>query len=60
MDTEGNRNATGSPTESIIWAIGAGPPCSYVADVQLGLHMGPKPLEQGLSQKLLPVRGDMF
>ena len=28
-----------------------------VADVQLGLHVGPKQLEQGLSQKLLPIRG---
>ena len=24
-------------------------------DVQLGLHVGPEQLEQGLSQKLLPV-----
>ena len=31
------------------------PPCTYVADVQLGLHMGPEPLEWGLSQKLLPI-----
>ena len=30
------------------------PPCTYVADVQLGLHVGPEQLEQGLSQKLLP------
>lgn len=29
------------------------PPCSYV-DVQLGLHVGPEQLEQGLSQELLP------
>ena len=31
------------------------PPRTYVTDVQLGLHVGPKQLEQGLSQKLLPV-----
>ena len=31
-------------------------PHTYVADVQLCLHVGPK-LEQGLSQKLLPVCG---
>ena len=31
------------------------PSCLYVADVQLGLHVGPKQLEQGLSQKLLSV-----
>ena len=31
-------------------------PDTYVADVQLGLHLSPK-LEQGLSQKLLPVCG---
>jgi hypothetical protein len=39
--------------------IGAGlrPPSTYVADVLLGLHVGPKQLEQGLSQKLLPVCG---
>ena len=35
----------------------AGPrsPCTYVTDVQLGLHVVPEQLEQGLSQKLLPV-----
>ena len=26
-----------------------------MVDVQLGLHIGPKQLEQGLSQRLLPV-----
>jgi hypothetical protein len=31
------------------------PRCLYVADVQLDLHVGPEQLEQGLSQKLLPV-----
>jgi hypothetical protein len=36
---------------------GPGPLCKYVADVQLGLHVGPEQLEQGLSQKLLPVCG---
>ena len=30
-------------------------PHKYVADVQLGLHVGPKQLEQGLFQKLLPL-----
>ena len=29
--------------------------CSYGADVQLYLHVGPEQLKQGLSQKLLPV-----
>ena len=33
------------------------PPCTYVADAQLGLHVGPEQLEWGLSQKLLPVCG---
>ena len=28
-----------------------------LADVQLGLHVGPKKLKQGLYQKLLPVNG---
>ena len=31
-----------------------------VAEVQLGLYVGPKLLEQGLSQKLLPVPGICF
>jgi hypothetical protein len=31
------------------------PPGSYVADRQVGLHVGPEQLEQGLCQKLLPV-----
>ena len=31
--------------------------CPYVTVVQLGLHVGPEQLEQGLSQKLLPVCG---
>ena len=30
-------------------------PCTYVADMQLGLHVGPEHLKQGLSQRLLPV-----
>jgi hypothetical protein len=29
-------------------------PCTYIADVQLGLYLGPEQLELGLSQKLLP------
>jgi hypothetical protein len=33
------------------------PKPTYIADVQLGLHVGSKQLEQGLSQKLLPVYG---
>jgi hypothetical protein len=37
------------------WA-GAKPTCTYVADVQLGLHLSPK-LEQVLSLMLLPVCG---
>ena len=34
---------------------GPRPHRTYVADVQLGLHMGPEKLEQVLSQNLLPV-----
>jgi hypothetical protein len=30
---------------------------TYVAGIQLGLHVGPEQLEWGLPQKLLPVRG---
>jgi hypothetical protein len=30
-------------------------PCTYIADVQLGLHVGPEQLEQGLFLKLMPV-----
>jgi hypothetical protein len=33
------------------------PPLKYVADVQLGLHVGPEQLEMRLSQKLSPVCG---
>jgi hypothetical protein len=33
------------------------PAYMYVADVQLGLHVYPEQLEQGLSPKLLPVCG---
>lgn len=33
------------------------PPCTYVVDVQLGLHVGSEHLERGLSQKLWPVYG---
>jgi hypothetical protein len=32
-----------------------GLPVHYVADMKFGLHMGPKQLEQCLSQELLPV-----
>ena len=31
------------------------PATTYVADVKLGLHVGPEQLEQGLSQKLFVV-----
>ena len=34
---------------------GPRPPHTHVADVQLGLHVGPEQLEEGLSQELLPV-----
>jgi hypothetical protein len=43
---------TEPPTTEHTWT-GPRPSCTYVADVQLGLH--PKQLECGLSQKLLPV-----
>jgi len=33
----------------------ARPSGSYVADVQLGFHVGPEQLEWGLAQKLFPV-----
>ena len=33
------------------------PPCTYVASIQLSLHVGPEQLNQGLSQKLLIVHG---
>jgi hypothetical protein len=36
---------------------GPRPPCTYVADVQLSLHVGSEQLERGLSQKLLPIGG---
>jgi hypothetical protein len=36
---------------------GPRPPHRNVADIQLGLHVGPEQLELGLSQKLLPVYG---
>jgi hypothetical protein len=66
-----DRNLTGRPTESTNldpWGLSEietptkehilaepRPPHTYVADVQLGLHVGPKQIEQGLSQKLLPM-----
>ena len=58
MGPEGDRNSTGRPTESTnlsetepptkehIWAAPR-PPWSYVADVQLGLHVDLEQLEQG-------------
>jgi hypothetical protein len=44
------------PTENHLWA-GPRPHYSCVADVQLGFHVGPKQLEWGLTQKLLPICG---
>jgi hypothetical protein len=41
------------------WA-GLRPPHTYVADVQLGLHVGSEKLGWGLLQQLLPVMSDMF
>ena len=64
---KGDRNLTGRPTEPTnldLWSsptkehtqAGPRPPRTYVADVQLDLHVGPEQLEQGLSQKLLLIR----
>jgi hypothetical protein len=50
------RAETEPPTKEQTQA-GSRPPHTYVADVQLSLHLGPKKLEWGLSQKLLPVHG---
>ena len=36
---------------------GPRPPHTHIADVQLGLHVGPKQLEWGLPQKLSHVHG---
>ena len=36
------------------------PPCTYVADVQLSFHVGPKQLEQGLPTKAVACTQDMF
>ena len=36
-------------------AAGPRPPHTYVADMQLGLHVGPKQMEQGLFIKLFLV-----
>jgi hypothetical protein len=44
-------------TNQRTYRAGPRPPHTYVADVQLGLHMDPEQLEQGLSLKLLPVHG---
>ena len=65
---EGDKNSTGRPSESTYldpwgsqeteppteehtWAEPR-PPCTYVAGVQLGLHVGPEQLDQWLFQKL--------
>jgi hypothetical protein len=59
---EGDRNSTGRPIESTnLDPLGSqnldlGLP-TYVAYVQLGLHVCPEQLERGLSLKLLPVLG---
>jgi hypothetical protein len=45
-----------STSKEHTWA-GLRPPHPDVADLQLGLLMGPKKLEQGLSQKLSSVHG---
>jgi hypothetical protein len=42
------------PIKEKTWA-GPSTPLTYVADVQLGLHVNPEQLEQWLSQKLMPV-----
>ena len=72
MVPKGDRNSTERPTKSTNpnpWATqseqptkehtqtGPRPPCTYVADVQFGIQVGPKQVEQRLSQKLLPVCG---
>ena len=44
------------PTKEHTWA-GPRPLYTYVTDVQLGLHVGPEQLEQGLFQKLVAVNG---
>ena len=51
---------TEPPTKEHTWA-GPRLACTYVADVQLGLHVGPKQLEQGLSiPKAVACPWDMF
>jgi hypothetical protein len=68
---EGDRNSTGTPTETtnlclLVFLESELPnkeyllaeprtPHTYVADVELGLHRGAEQLEYGLSQKLLPI-----
>jgi len=42
------------PTKEQTWA-GPKPLCTYVADVQPGLHVGPEQLEQRLSPELLSL-----
>ena len=67
-----DRSVTERPTETIIldpWGsesepppkvhTGAEPrpPHTYVADVQLGFHVGSEQLKRRISQKLIPVHG---
>ena len=70
MGTEGDSKSRERPTKSTnlycsgsqrlnhhpknIWG-GSRPPHTYIADVQLGLHMGPEQLKLRLSQNVLPV-----
>lgn len=57
-DQRGARNATGRLTESLglsetespdkeLTQVGSRPPCSHVTDLQVGVHVVPKPLVQG-------------
>ena len=64
----GNRNSIGRPlglskteppTKKRMWA-GPRPPCTYVADVQLGLPMGPEQLEQVPNSCCLFLRYDLL
>jgi hypothetical protein len=47
------------PSKEHTWA-GPRPPSTYVADVQLGLHVGPEQLEKGAIQKAVVSAWDMF
>ena len=68
-----DRNATGRPIEStILYPWGSQIPnhqpknkhprlaCTHVADVQVGLHVGPKQLEWGTIPKADACMWDMF